>query len=432
MNTNNPFQDSNPSGISGQTLTEGLLTALSNSLFTGTSMKLAPFSGNKQDTAEWLENFEDLARTAAWTKAVRAARFPAYLTGPAKSWYKTIFREDENCGWDELRKAFLEEFLLCNYQGYLLTKLNTTVQGYNESAHSYLLKMRELCKRQNPNMTDSDTLTHMINGLHPHIRQMISVIEINSINELINVVKRVEEGLTQGSYPNTLSVVYPNYQPSTKPEQNLHTAPRSTEENVKDLLKQLTLALSKVQARNFFSNQDFGRNKSQNTNQNFRRNFISNTARPSNPCSNQPRFMNRNPTKPLNKSIQCTYCTRFGHIFDDCLLRQKAKALQKNTTHGFSTKPKTTFSNTNNNNNSNTPILLLNVRNNPNTLAKPFYKKEDPREIATAIQVLMGRDPEQNPASRRCYAQVYINKVPVEALIDSGADITIITLETSK
>jgi len=85
---------------------------------------------------------------------------------------------------------------------------------------------------------------------------------------------------------------------------------------------------------------------------------------------------------------------------------------------------------TNNNNNSNTPIPLLNVRNNPNTLAKPFYKKEDPREIATAIQVLMGRDPEQNPASRRCYAQVYINKVPVEALIDSGADITIITLET--
>ena len=78
-------------------------------------------------------------------------------------------------------------------------------------------------------MTDSDTLTHMINGLHPHIRQMISVIEINSINELISVVKRVEEGLTQGSYPNTLSVVYPNYQLSTKPEQNPHTAPRSTE-----------------------------------------------------------------------------------------------------------------------------------------------------------------------------------------------------------
>ena len=102
MNTNDPFQDSNPSGISGQTLTEGLLTALSNSLFTGTSMKLAPFSGNRKDTAEWLENFEDLARTAAWTKAVKAARFPAYLTGPAKSWYKTIFREDENCGWDEL------------------------------------------------------------------------------------------------------------------------------------------------------------------------------------------------------------------------------------------------------------------------------------------------------------------------------------------
>jgi len=102
MNINDPFQDSNPSGISGQTLTEGLLTALSNSLFTGTSMKLAPFSGNRKDTAEWLENFEDLARTAAWTKAVKAARFPAYLTGPAKSWYKTIFREDENCGWDEL------------------------------------------------------------------------------------------------------------------------------------------------------------------------------------------------------------------------------------------------------------------------------------------------------------------------------------------
>ena len=59
-------------------------------------------------------------------------------------------------------------------------------------------------------MTDSDTLTHMINGLHPLNRQMISVIEINSINELINVVKRVEEGLTQGSYPNNLSVVYPN------------------------------------------------------------------------------------------------------------------------------------------------------------------------------------------------------------------------------
>ena len=97
MNTNNPFQDSNPSGISGQTLTEGLLAGLSNSLLTRTSIVLVPFSGNRQDTAEWLENFEDLARTAALTKAVKAARFPAYLTGPAKSWYKTIFREDENC-----------------------------------------------------------------------------------------------------------------------------------------------------------------------------------------------------------------------------------------------------------------------------------------------------------------------------------------------
>ena len=115
-----------------------------------------------------------MATTFGWSRTTRAKRFPAYLLGPAKSWYRTMFDEEEEPTWDTLKKAFLAEFKPPNYDSMLLTQLSTTNQLYGESAHFYLLKMKELCKRQNPDMGERDKLTYMINGFDPKIQQMLS------------------------------------------------------------------------------------------------------------------------------------------------------------------------------------------------------------------------------------------------------------------
>ena len=103
----NPESTSRAPEPQSQSITENLMTALSNSLFSSSSIKLTPFSGNERESVEWLENFEEMATTFGWSRTTRAKRFPAYLLGPAKSWYRTMFDEEEEPTWDTLKKALL-------------------------------------------------------------------------------------------------------------------------------------------------------------------------------------------------------------------------------------------------------------------------------------------------------------------------------------
>ena len=74
---------------------QDLSQQLASNLMSTSSMKIAPFTGSGpgSDIVKWLEDFNDIAESQSWDESTKLKKFPAYLAGVAKDFYKLYVKE---------------------------------------------------------------------------------------------------------------------------------------------------------------------------------------------------------------------------------------------------------------------------------------------------------------------------------------------------
>ena len=168
---------------------QDLSQQLASNLMSTSSMKIAPFTGSGpgSDIVKWLEDFSDIAESQNWDEYTKLKKFPAYLAGVAKDFYKLYVKEATPAvdSWSALCKIFREGFLPTEYTTHLRNKLRTKKQGLFQKTVIYIFEMQALCKQYNRKMPEEEIVDYIVQGLLPPIKERVIMLRPKGIKDLI-------------------------------------------------------------------------------------------------------------------------------------------------------------------------------------------------------------------------------------------------------
>lgn len=102
------------------------------------------FIGIESDSLDFFSQFDLISALNNWEDKTKVITIAAYLDGPAKSFYRKIFKDSIN--YDDLKKKFLEEFPPSdNYA----SKFYTAKQLQNETPICFLYRLEDLAEKAN-------------------------------------------------------------------------------------------------------------------------------------------------------------------------------------------------------------------------------------------------------------------------------------------
>jgi hypothetical protein len=112
-----------------------VIDALSIALNSGGNLNVIPYDGDISYKAlEFLEDFEDCAKSKGWTDKNKFDRFGCYLKCSAKEWFKlnVIKNPFTPSDWNSLKKAFIEHHLPKDRNRYYIEQLRKRKQASKE------------------------------------------------------------------------------------------------------------------------------------------------------------------------------------------------------------------------------------------------------------------------------------------------------------
>ena len=103
-------------------------------------------TSEKNTANRWIDDFEDIAKAQNWDEQTKCQKFPAFLDGGAKDWYKLdIDGQGIADQWNDLRTAFLNAFLPTTFEVHMRDQLDNRRQRIFESVTDYMFAKRRLC-----------------------------------------------------------------------------------------------------------------------------------------------------------------------------------------------------------------------------------------------------------------------------------------------
>ena len=365
-----------------------------------------------EDASDWISRYESIGQYNRWADADLRANFPMYLDGTARKWYRCLAAIP--AGWADtqpqpanpadplpdlvegLRTQFLREFQQENYALFQEKKLRSRVQGMEEPTTSYVYDVLDLCRLVDPTMPDPTKLEYLFRGLRPTLVEKIYPLRPRTCTDFMSQVKVFEEAANMANRRDWVSAQLPQsgMVPSAPPTTPLATVAAVTigqPEPMTEVLKVLK-SLQDAQVR---MQQELTQ---LNTKVHARR-------------TNPP---GADGTRPNSRTADgkpiCNSCNKIGHIARVCRSRPIGKADGSSA----ATQP------------------LESATSNPTDRSVSV-----PARIAT---VVLGESTEQitgNPiavllvkvraAEGLVLKKVLCNEREVEAVIDTGAAVTVIS-----
>jgi hypothetical protein len=164
--------------------------------------------GEKDDPKDWLERYEIAAQQNNWNDVAKVSQFGAYMDGVARQWYTNV---DNRPGlWADtpaagntpavvgLRSAFLNEFQSSEYKRALQKKLKNRRQSPKEPLMTYFWDVIDLCKKVDPNMSETDQVKHATDGLLPKLKEKIIPYQVTTKKDFIKHAKLLMEAVEAG------------------------------------------------------------------------------------------------------------------------------------------------------------------------------------------------------------------------------------------
>ena len=157
------------------------------------------------DAIEFIDNYVDVTTSKGWDDQQRFTNFNQFLTGAARIWYKLYVRKAAHppADWDALKQAFLNYHVPADRTNALREQMVRRKQSPNEDVIQYITEKRLLCLEFNSNMTFAEMKRYIIEGLIPEIRATI-LHKVNAdMAALETNAKNIEKGLRDSGLVNS-------------------------------------------------------------------------------------------------------------------------------------------------------------------------------------------------------------------------------------
>lgn len=230
------------------------------------------FDGEPSKARAWLDDYIYCAKVNRWnlTNKLIAKRLPAFLKGSARNWYRVcIMNTDIEFDFKEIKKQFELVFLPQSNRRSIAQEIETKKQKPNEPVSNFIMDMRLLCRQYDKDMGEDEIIDkirfRLLKSFFPHISQ----VRTNKLSEFTQECLFIEEGNRERSEP-TVSAVVPTRKACYHCGRRNHIARDCNDQRYRSNYNQNDQA-NKTHYRNNY-NQQFHHNHNNNRRSNFNNN----------------------------------------------------------------------------------------------------------------------------------------------------------------
>ncbi|CAH0389717.1 unnamed protein product [Bemisia tabaci] len=216
--------------------------------------KLGTPEFKKEEPIEFLKQIERYAEIAGWDEYHKKICLAAALEKANVLWYINNRTYLGTLSFEEFKKKFVKEFKETTNLGNDLLEFQTRVQTEDESGRDYLEKKLYLASTIRDRLTDKELIEIIISGFRPEMAEKVYLLQNETIHQLRENVRKVEQAKTIGKPAHKPSVQSNIVQKTSDLESKLDELSRL----IKNI--QLEKQVNAVKATNQYSD----RNKEEN------------------------------------------------------------------------------------------------------------------------------------------------------------------------
>lgn len=152
-----------------------------------------------EDIHTFISRYEVASRANGWTPKTQINLLPTYLAQSALNWYENFIQKNQRgeITWEKAKQELIKLFAPVGQCQNLQLMLENKIQHETEPSISFYLQIQALCRRMNPNIEDKQIISHVIQGLRPEICECIISMENNTLNQLEENLRKIEQQLFQ-------------------------------------------------------------------------------------------------------------------------------------------------------------------------------------------------------------------------------------------
>jgi hypothetical protein len=150
------------------------------------------FSGNKhEDVDEWLQHIEHDFPSTIISDEIKLKLVPKSLINNAENWYGQ--NKHRLTSWEIFKKEIKHRFESAHHQDEKFTRLRERKQQLKETGQQFIDAMEKLCFQVNPSMIEQEKMLHIKAGLRTSLKEKVLEKQPQSMQELRNTIKIVED-----------------------------------------------------------------------------------------------------------------------------------------------------------------------------------------------------------------------------------------------
>ncbi|KFM62702.1 hypothetical protein X975_05395, partial [Stegodyphus mimosarum] len=150
------------------------------------------FTGDGQeDTNRWLKDFDRIANYNHWDDQMCLANVIFYLAGTARQWFDN--NEDTFTSWTVFRNALKNAFSrTADVKRQAERLLLTRAQQIDETSEAYIQDVLSLCRKANPSMSEDEKVAHLMKGIAEDLYQVLSSQDYDSVDAFVKRCRHIE------------------------------------------------------------------------------------------------------------------------------------------------------------------------------------------------------------------------------------------------
>jgi len=241
------------------------------------------FNGDARSLYYFLERVSLLAQSREVSDEDLFKSAVEFFVGDAFAWYKCIRSSVNN--WSTLVDRLKQDFLPLDADDDIWSQIKNRKQKRNESVHIFIAHLDTLFCRLSRPPADVSKVKYIRQNLLPEFSSHLGLQDINSVNELVALCRKLEDNLNLRSRPST--------------SQNISTL-TSNDNHLKN-----------NNSQNVYDTRSKHTNSKNNSKPNFYRK------------NNKPSSSDNSKNKKQESLFICWNCDQANHHFSDCKLKRK-------------------------------------------------------------------------------------------------------------
>ena len=375
-------------------ITSQLANALATALPAGQE-KPKHFSGAANEAIHWIDHYENIAESNNWNEPRMIQKLSAFLIGPAEMWYRLEVK-GQNLTWNQIKDKFYNQFLPVNYQSYIRNMIRHRKQDLYETSANYICTLRSWLQKTGISYSEEEKVNIILDGMLPQIRQDLIKWNIKTLNDLQIRANCIEQSLRSIHEGNSIPEAICLLQPTQSKEPVIPQVSSPEQNKMTDLLEVLTKRVDEL----FVKSSEKGTRSSDGQPKCRRCGRTNHTTAN---CRANPR-VKKNPPR-------CYYCQKIGHIIKDCKKKKREEVDRQGqqNQHNGQTKHVPQRGNV---------AMISEIE----IVSSDIHQKEDSDPYDELIIMALGKGKSHNVDCK-------INNRPTPVFVDTGADLTIMSIE---